>query len=209
MTQAYDLYYITGFGAPPPPANNPPTANAGLDATSIIGGTATLDGSGSFDTDGTINAWAWTQVSGPNTATLTNNTSPICLASGLIAGTYTFKLTVTDDDGATGSDIVSIVVSGQAESYTISLRKASVRGKTTDYIAWNIQLFTTIPIAAYIEYASSNGGVFGTVIQINPYTITGEQPNPNVVNKKITRYYRLKIVTSTGDVLYSATQSIR
>lgn len=92
--------------------NSPPTANAGPDVVITLPQTSvTLSGSG-IDTDGVIASYAWTQslgweaiLSGANTSTLT--------VSGLSAGTYEFKLRVTDDDGAFAIDAVQIIVNPQ------------------------------------------------------------------------------------------------
>lgn len=92
-------------------ANQPPTANAGPDR-SVVEGTATsLQGSGT-DVDGTISSYQWTQTGGPavtlggaNTATA-SFTAPQVTASTAL----TFRLTVTDNQGATGNDTVTITV---------------------------------------------------------------------------------------------------
>ncbi|WP_333818828.1 PKD domain-containing protein [Ohtaekwangia sp.] len=91
--------------------NQPPVANAGTDKTITLPiSTTTINGSAS-DADGTVTTYLWTQVSGPVTATLTNANTATLTASGMTtAGTYVFKLTATDDDGATGSDNVSVIV---------------------------------------------------------------------------------------------------
>lgn len=87
-----------------------PTASAGADAvitlpTNLIN----LVGSGT-DTDGTITGYSWAQVTGPNVATLTNATSATATASGLVAGTYQFALTVTDNAGGQSTDAVLVTV---------------------------------------------------------------------------------------------------
>jgi len=88
--------------------NVSPTANAGADQTLAAGATTgTLTGSGS-DTDGTIAGYAWSQISGPNTAGITSPSSASTGLTGLIAGAYVFRLTVTDNQGATGFDDVQI-----------------------------------------------------------------------------------------------------
>ncbi|WP_276372712.1 T9SS type A sorting domain-containing protein [Chryseolinea sp. H1M3-3] len=90
--------------------NAAPTANAGTDIEITPPPNSTfLSGSGS-DTDGTIITYAWTQQSGPNQATIQNATSPTATVGNLITGTYSFRLTVTDDDGVTDTDDVQVVV---------------------------------------------------------------------------------------------------
>ncbi|SDM64494.1 PKD repeat-containing protein [Geodermatophilus siccatus] len=84
-----------------PPANRPPAA-AFTVATS--GTTVAVDGRGSVDTDGSVTSYAWSFGDG---GTATGATAPHTYAA---AGTYTVTLTVTDDDGATGSSAQQVTV---------------------------------------------------------------------------------------------------
>ncbi len=87
-----------------------PTADAGPDqAIDLPVDYAALAGSGD-DADGVIVEYLWTQVSGPNTAVLTDADTATATASGLIEGVYVFELTVTDDDDLTDSDQVTVTV---------------------------------------------------------------------------------------------------
>ncbi len=89
--------------------NTPPVANAGADITIVLPITiATLTGTAS-DPDGTITAFSWTKVSGP-AATLSNAMTSILSLVGLVQGSYVFRLTVTDNSGATTSDDVTVAV---------------------------------------------------------------------------------------------------
>ncbi|WP_290709161.1 PKD domain-containing protein, partial [Flavihumibacter sp. CACIAM 22H1] len=99
---------------PPPPTNQLPTVNLGtnrsitLPTNSIsITGTAT-------DADGSISSFRWSQVSGPSTATISNETTATASFSNLVQGTYSFRLTVTDNAGGTGSATVSVTVNPEA-----------------------------------------------------------------------------------------------
>src|SRR4051794_8255303 len=85
-----------------PAANKPPTAS--FTATPNPGYTEraiSFDGSGSSDSDGTIGKYEWDwEADGTYDQT---GTSPAATHSYPFAGTYTVRLRVTDDDGATGT----------------------------------------------------------------------------------------------------------
>src|SRR5215213_9223648 len=90
-------------------SNQTPTANAGTDQTITLPvSTVTLSGSGA-DVDGSIVSYAWSKVSG-GTATITSSSSASTTVTGLAQGSYTFRLTVTDNGGATASDDVVVIV---------------------------------------------------------------------------------------------------
>lgn len=91
--------------------NKPPVANAGADMVVTTPATcATINGTQSADPDGTIATYAWTQVSGPSAASLTNANSATLTACNLVKGIYVFRLTVVDNQGASGSDDVNVIV---------------------------------------------------------------------------------------------------
>ena len=101
-----------------------PTADAGTPKTITLPvNTVTLTGTGA-DSDGTIVAYLWSQVSGPASTVIVNPGSPSTVVNGLIQGTYVFQLMVTDEDGATGVDTVSVTVS-QAVQQTMTLQPAN------------------------------------------------------------------------------------
>lgn len=96
---------------PPPSNNKPPVANAGNDF-STSDNFAYLSGGASYDPDGKITAYSWTQIQGPNTATLLSANTVFPTAQGLISGTYKFRLVVTDNFGVTDDDTVVLQVLG-------------------------------------------------------------------------------------------------
>ncbi len=90
--------------------NRPPTAAAGSDqAVQLPLSSAQLNGSGT-DADGSIASYAWTKISGPSAGTITSPAQAATTVTGLAQGSYVFRLTVTDNGGATGTDDVVITV---------------------------------------------------------------------------------------------------
>ncbi|MEW6086989.1 MAG: PKD domain-containing protein [bacterium] len=81
-----------------------PVANAGPDQSAQINQSVNFDGSGSSDSDGTIVLYNWDFGDGTTGSGITASNSYST------AGTYTVTLTITDNEGATNSDVCQIVV---------------------------------------------------------------------------------------------------
>ena len=92
------------------PANIPPVANAGADRIITLPvNSLTITGSGS-DADGTVTAYQWAKISGPSSFTIVSSAQAQTTLNGLVQGIYEFELTVTDNNGATGKDTVTVTV---------------------------------------------------------------------------------------------------
>jgi len=94
--------------------NEPPRADAGGPYTVREGETVELDGSGSHDPDGEIVRYLWRIAEDPTgTSSLTgaDSVTPIFHAPRVESKTgVVVELIVTDDDGATGIDTVTITI---------------------------------------------------------------------------------------------------
>jgi PKD repeat protein len=99
---------IGGLGVAVAKANRAPVANAGADQVTQTLITLTFSGSASYDPDGTIAGYAWSFGDG---TTGTGVTTTHWYAT---AGTYTVRLTVTDNLGATASDTALVTVYNRA-----------------------------------------------------------------------------------------------
>jgi uncharacterized protein YkwD len=99
---------------PAPLPNQSPSANAGSNSTVSQGDNVTVLGSGN-DPDGTISDWSWDQVSGTSVSLSGANSAEVRFTAPEGPGEIRLRLTVTDNDGATDSDEVSITVEGVAE----------------------------------------------------------------------------------------------
>lgn len=83
--------------------DQPPVASASTNTPTGAGPLAvTLDGSGSFDKDGHIVAYAWSWAGGEAYGALPRPTFPV--------GIYAVTLTVTDDDGLSDTEVITLVV---------------------------------------------------------------------------------------------------
>ena len=100
----------------PEPPNAGPIAKAGEDIeVNLPVNHIELDGSASYDPDGIIVSYSWVKVSGPGGLTIANSTTATPRVVGAIEGEYLFRLTVKDDKGVAGSDVVKVIVYGQPE----------------------------------------------------------------------------------------------
>jgi len=100
------------------------------------GASVTLDGSGSRDSDGSITSWRWEQTDGP-AVDLAGSTEPraaFVAPSPSVPAELLFRLTVTDDDGASGFDTVRVTVTPTDSGVRVELAGAieSPRGQELD-----------------------------------------------------------------------------
>ncbi len=118
--------------------NTAPVANAGSDRVVVLPTTSTaITGSGT-DSNGSIASYSWAKVSGGSVSISGNTTSTLKL-SNLVAGTYTFRLTVKDNNGATDTDDVVVIVNnppvvnaGADKSITLPYSSLSLSATATD-----------------------------------------------------------------------------
>jgi len=106
------LEWFLNYTSSAPIVNQPPVSVPGSPQTiTLPTSSVTLNGSGSYDPDGRpLSAYLWAPVSGPNSPTITSPTSAITTVTGLIQGSYVFRLYVTDDSSATTSNTVAVTV---------------------------------------------------------------------------------------------------
>lgn len=90
--------------------NVAPIANAGVDRMITLPINSVVLGGSGADTDGVITAYKWEKVSG--SGDLENQNTANARVINLTEGQTILKFTVTDDDGATGSDNLVITVNG-------------------------------------------------------------------------------------------------
>jgi hypothetical protein len=100
------------------PAPGAPVVNAGTDQVVILpGSSATLTGT-STDPANSLYFHLWTQLSGPNLANRSGETTTTLTASGLVEGTYVFRLRAFSNSGLVGADDVVITVGTGSDGIT-------------------------------------------------------------------------------------------
>ncbi len=128
------------------PANRAPTASAGSDQSVEGPATVALDGQGSKDSDGSIVQYVWAQVSGA-AVTIVNAesaTASVDVSEVDQSQTFVFSLTVTDDDGATAVDTVTITVNPINTTPVNTAPNAIINGNTSAQVGETVLLDGTL-----------------------------------------------------------------
>ncbi len=177
--------------------NVAPVANAGPDKTiTLPTRSITIVGSGT-DSDGTIASYNWTKIAGP-TASLSNAATSSLFASNLVEGTYSFRLTVTDDKGTSAYDDVKLVVAPEPTPNILPTVSAG-SDKTI-----------TLPTKA-ITIVGSASDSDGTIASIQWTQISGPAaPMSNVTTLKLWAYnliagtyvFRITVKDNAGGTRY-------
>ena len=126
-----------------PAPNQAPVAEAGLNKViKLPVNNSTLSGTGT-DADGTIISYLWKQISGPVSGIIVSSTNANTIINNLIQGIYRYELKVTDNKGATSTDIVQVTVNatiniipiaiaGADKTITLPTNNTSLTGSGTD-----------------------------------------------------------------------------
>lgn len=129
----------TGYDSVNYVSAQPPVAivgNAILDSTA---NSVVLSGSNSTDPNGLPITYLWTQTSGPNVAVISSASMANPIASGLVVGTYVFKLTVTNSANLSSS---------ASQSVTFKIVQIKTTVVTTKYFSdgsTQVTSITTVP----------------------------------------------------------------
>ena len=149
------------------PAPIPPTVNAGADQhITLPANSITLSGTATANGGATIVSTTWSEVSGPSGYSITSANNVTTSVSGLVAGTYIFRLTVRDNNGSTSYDDITVLVSAAPVpptvtvcadiTITLPLDSATLSGSATGNGG------ATINIIAWTEVAGPSSYLIGT-----------------------------------------------
>jgi Domain of unknown function (DUF4832) len=144
----------------------------------------------STTSSGTITGVSWTQVSGPNSASLSGNTTNTLTASGLIVGVYVFRYTSTNSlSNSTFSD-VTVNVAQVSTTPT-----ASTQGAVT--------VVAPATSVALRGYASTPSGT----ITSRSWTFVSGPNTPTITNAAVDTTTATGLITGTYVFKYSVTNS--
>jgi PKD repeat protein len=186
----------------PVASNQAPVARPGGPYTGTVGAPVSFNGSTSSDSDGTIVSYTWDFGDGRTgsgaTTTHTYNA----------AGTFTVKLSVTDDKGAVHSSSTTAVISAGSSTVTLNppsgLQAANAAGKSGQVqLSWvdnsnNEQLFR-------IERSLNATSGFAEIGQVNANVTTYIDRNNQ---RRTTYYYRVRASSGSSFSGYSNTAAI-
>ena len=166
--------------------NESPTADPGGPYYANVNNAITFDGSGSSDTDGTIAGyrWDWTNDGTYDTDWLSSATTTHSYSS---VGTYTVKLEVKDDDGATDNDTATATITSEGEA----IPTAEANGPYSGYVNHPISFSSAGSVGGSEGFITSWYWTFGDEAvssQQNP-THTYTSSGTFTVTLKVTNNY--------------------
>ncbi len=161
----------------------PPTANAGADQSVDELTTVNLSAAGSSD-DGSIVSYAWTQTGLP-AVTLSNSSTatPSFTAPAAPAGSTTtlfFELQVTDNDGLSDTDIVSIVVNSTQAAGSDPVANAGPDQTAQEQTAISLDATASVDDGSIVSYFWTQTGGSPIIALANAATATPSFTGPNI-----------------------------
>jgi PKD repeat protein len=181
----------------PTPANKPPVANPGGPYTGTTGTAITFDGSRSSDPDGSVSTYHWDFGDG-TTATTVKPTKTYSTAK-----TYTVRLTVTDNKGATASATTTATIELPPPAAPTNLNATALDGSKIR-LTW--QDNSTGETGFKIERWNPSTGAFAQIATVGKGVITYTDGGRA---RSTTYYYRVRAYNAGGDSAYSNIDSAK
>jgi hypothetical protein len=203
------LNWMLGFrkgstSTTPSPENALPVVSAGSDKTLTLPSNAVSIQGTASDPDGTIASYTWSKISG-GTASLSGTTTSKLSTSNLVSGTYTFRLTVKDNKGASKYDDMKVIVN----TSSTTTNKYPVVSAGSDQTI-------TLPTKAItlVGSASDPDGTIASYKWTQIYGVTA--PVMNTTTRKLWAYdlkagtyiFRLTVKDNSGATKYDDTKLV-
>jgi len=207
MIRQGDTSMVGSTSSTPPPTSTTPPAVSFSGATSVQLPTnsITLYPAATFYGGATLKSCTLSQVSGPNTATLSNITGTTPFVNNMVAGTYSFKETVTDSYGNVGSATVSVTCraastpSAPATSPSTQAPTVTFSGATSVQLPTNS--ITIYPAATFYGGATLKSATLSQVSGPSAATLSNVTGTTPFVNNMVAGTYSFKetVIDSYGN----------
>ena len=150
-----------------------PVSSVNLQGTVLTGVTTTM-------------TYAWTQLSGPGTATILSSSTTATAVNDLVTGTYIFQFAATNSYNNTGIDTVSIVVTS-AQIHTLNGQPAN--NPTETVMIQTLPSDYTDPIAPeFIAEAWTNQGLVYNIRGMVQFDLSSIPAGATISSAKLTLY---------------------
>ncbi|HHT26209.1 MAG TPA: DUF4384 domain-containing protein [Firmicutes bacterium] len=151
--------YVT----PIPPRNSPPVARIDASETRVVvGSSITFSGRSSYDPDGSIRYYRW-DINNDGRTDGTSDTIRWTFAS---AGTYTVRLTVEDNQGATATTTVQVIVEAPRTLLEVKVNRNLAIYLDGVYVGRSSIKEYVTPGTHTVKITDTSGAVFNNVITI-------------------------------------------
>ncbi len=167
--------------------NSSPVADAGPDQIGVAAGQVILNGSGSRDPEGDALTFQWQQIAGPAVA-LSGATSQSASFTAAANQSYSFRLTVTDSQGFSDTDTVTVSTQAAAATRIASFtaEPRNLRPGESTRLNWLVEGAESVTISPEPGAVDPNSGnVEVTPSQTTTYTLTATGPDGQPVTATV------------------------
>jgi hypothetical protein len=150
----------------------PPIADAGPDQIGVPAGTITLNGSASYDPNGQKLTYQW--VSETAGVAISGANQPIATFTAASGQTYTFRLTVTNQDGLTGSARTRVTTTTPAQLQIVffAANPPQINQGQSSQLSWQVLNATSVTISPTVGSVAASGTAPVSPTQTTTYTLT-------------------------------------
>lgn len=153
--------------------NEAPVADAGPDQIGVQPGDITLDGSASFDPEGDAIRFQWTQIAGP-AVSIAGATTSKAVFGATEGNTYGFRLTVTDDKGASSVARVNVTTARTPAVRILSFKATpqQIRAGESSTLTWAVENADSVTIDGIGNVNAVGGNSTVSPQQTTTYRLT-------------------------------------
>lgn len=151
-----------------------PIADAGPDQIGVKAGTITLDGSKSYDPNGEQLTYSWVQESG-NTVALAAANAAVTTFQAAEGQNYSFRLTVTNTDGLSGSARVRVTTQSalKVQIVLFNANPSQIQKGQSSTLSWRVLNADSVTLSS-VGTVQSNSSTTVSPTDTTTYTLTAK-----------------------------------